>query len=268
MKLIGLEERKEIQMQILDAIDRFCSEYNITYSLSCGTLLGAIRHGGYIPWDDDIDIYMLRKDYIRFEQLFPEVYEGKYQLASLSRSEDWCNMFSKVWDNRTVVVEKSITSMNIGINIDIFPIDDVPDDENQWVMFNKQRRTDFEKTRMSSLKMSSDRPLWQNLLIPFINLRFLFFNRRKFAMYRNKMIQQFNDKGFKRVFETSSGMRVKKPFPKKLFQDIIYIPFEDHKYKGFKNYDEYLSDTFGDYMTPPPPEKRISFHTYETYWKD
>lgn len=267
MKLIELEERKEIQMQILDAVDHFCTVNNIPYSLSCGTMLGAIRHGGYIPWDDDIDIYMLRKDYDKFESLFPNIYQEKYQLASLTRLESWCNVYSKVWDNRTLIVEKILEQSEVGINIDIFPIDDVPDNDVEWIRFNKRRRKDFEITRKSALCVSKNRPIWQNLVIPLIRLRYIFLDRKKFGLYRNKMVQQFNGKGYNRVFETSSGMRVKKPFPKKLFNDLIYIPFENRKYQCFKNYDEYLTDTFGDYMTPPPIEKRISFHTYDTYWK-
>lgn len=268
MKLIELEERKELQMQILDAIDKFCLQHSIRYSLACGTMLGAVRHGGYIPWDDDIDIYMLREDYNRFEKLFPEVYEGHLELWSLTRTKHWDNIFSKISDNRTVIIEKILTNNGIGINIDIFPIDDVPDNEEDWVSFNKKRRSDCEKSRQYNRKISKERPLWQNILIPFLKLRYLFFNPRKFAEYRNCMVQQYNGKGYKRAFETTSGMFVKEPFPKSLFNELIDIPFENRRYKCFKDYDRYLTDTFGDYMTPPPPEKRKSLHTYDTYWKD
>lgn len=268
MKLIELEERKQIQMDILEAVDRFCAEHDIKYSLACGTLLGAVRHGGYIPWDDDIDIYMLRDDYAKFENEFPELWEGKYELVSLSRSPEWNNLFSKICDVRTLVVERILAQENLGINIDIFPIDDVPENNEEWLAFNKKRRKDFEVTRRAAMCVSPNRPFWQNILIRLMKLRFLFFNPRKFSLYRNDMIQQFNGKGYNKVFECSSGMRVKAPFPKQLFDSIVKIPFEDRNFCCFENYDEYLTDTFGDYMQLPPVEKRISFHTYDTYWKE
>lgn len=268
MQLIEIEERKQIQMDILEAVDRFCFKYDIKYSIACGTLLGAVRHGGYIPWDDDIDIYMLREDYERFEKLFPFLWEEKYELVSLKRNKNWNNLFSKVCDTRTLVVERILAQDGIGINIDIFPIDDVPDSDEEWRRFNSKRRKDFEKTRRSAMCVSPNRPWWQNLFIRVLKIRFAFFSPHKFSLYRNRMIQQFNGKGYKHVFETSSGMRVKSPFPKELFDKIIKIPFENRSFCCFENYNEYLTDTFGDYMRLPPAEKRISFHTYDTYWKE
>lgn len=268
MKQIELEERKQIQMDILESVERFCVEHHIKYSIACGTLLGAIRHGGYIPWDDDIDIYMLREDYNKFENEFPRLWEDKYELVSLNREPLWNNMFSKVCDTRTIVVERILAQEGIGINIDIFPIDDIPDNDEEWAKFNKQRRKDFELTRRAAMCVSPNRPWWENILIRLLKLRFIFFNPREFGFYRNEMIQQHNGKGYKRVFETSSGMRVKNPFPKELFDSIVKIPFEDRNFYAFQNHKEYLTCTFGDYMQLPPVEKRRSFHTYDTYWKE
>lgn len=267
MRLIELEERKQIQMQILDVVDEFCGEHNIKYSLSCGTLLGAIRHGGYIPWDDDIDIYMLREDYNRFEQEFPETYNGYLKLASLKRREDWTSMISKVYDDRTILKEHIIKCAPIGINIDIFPIDKVPEDKGEWLAFNKKRLSMLEFDRGSNRQISSKRPLWQNLAICLLKLRYIGYNRRAYIEKLEMYIQQFNSTDSSLVFETSSGARVKNPFPLRLFDSITEISFEDRKYKGFNDYHEYLTETFGDYMTPPPLDKRNSVHTYDSYWK-
>ena len=81
MRTIGIEERKQIQTEILDALHTFCQETGIRYSLACGSMLGAIRHKGYIPWDDDIDIYMLREDFERLDALFPDVYQDRFEMA-------------------------------------------------------------------------------------------------------------------------------------------------------------------------------------------
>ena len=106
MRKIELEEKKVLQIDILSAVDSFCKKNDIKYSLGYGTLLGAVRHGGYIPWDDDIDIIMLRDDFEKFEKLFPEKLDEKYVFNTLSREKRWHNSFGKVSDSRTLVVER------------------------------------------------------------------------------------------------------------------------------------------------------------------
>ena len=267
MRKILLEEQKVLQMNILDAVDKFCSEHSINYSMACGTLLGAIRHGGYIPWDDDIDIYMLREDYNRFEIEFPDNYEGKYCFATINKDERWSLAFGKVYDNRTYCVEKRSRSINPGINIDIFPIDDVPDNDEEWKTYNKQRKEKLIKLRHASLAFSSINSLKKNIGALVFSIRYFFFDRHKFAQEISRFAQIHNNNGYHRVFENAMGMAVKAPFRKSLFDETVYICFEDRKYKAFKDYDEFLTSVFGDYMTPPPPEKRVSFHTFDAYWK-
>ena len=132
MNEIQIEELREIQMSILDGVDKFCRAKDIKYSISGGTLLGAIRHKGYIPWDDDIDISMLREDYERFEKEFPECYEGHLCLATLRRRKDWTLAFGKVYDSRTMGFMIGNKSVVTGVNIDVFPLDDVPDINEEW----------------------------------------------------------------------------------------------------------------------------------------
>lgn len=269
MRLIKIEERKVLQMDILDAVDSFCSEQGIKYSIACGTMLGAIRHGGYIPWDDDIDIYMLREDYNRFENQFPELYKGKYALHSLSKDSKWFHTFAKIEDTRTILKEKKVKGLPIGVNIDIFIIDEVTDIPIEWKKFNHSRRIMYKKIQLASIRVSKDFSYFKNMIAIILNLVFITTNRHKLAMKMDKFIQKYNNKGFNWVFETTSGMFCKKPFPKALFNDIIDIKFEDRMYKGFKDYSTYLKSVYGDdYMTPPPPEKRTSYHTCNTFWKD
>lgn len=269
MREISLEELKSIQMDILEAVDGFCSEHGIRYSMSCGTMLGAIRHGGYIPWDDDIDIYMLREDYNKFEQCFPENYEGHYSLASLNRMESWVSPFSKVYDNRTETKELRSQSSGIGVNIDIFPIDEVPDDEEEWLSYNKERRAKILDLRHSGMVFSKMNSLIKNCAVLFYRAKFMLVSRKELGRRCERFAQIHNGKGYGRVFETTLGMSVKHPFAKVLFNELEYIPFEDRKFKGFKDHHEFLSCVFGEnYMTPPPMEKRVSEHTMTAYWKE
>ncbi len=137
----SVEEFKQIQIDILLAINKFCNEHNIKYSLACGTLLGAIRHKGFIPWDDDIDIYLLREDYNKLITVFPSLLDGKYSLNSLERNPLWNRPYAKAFDTQTIEIEAVRNNVpNMGIGIDVFPIDDVPDDDAEWKQFDKSRR--------------------------------------------------------------------------------------------------------------------------------
>ena len=267
MRVIGVEERKQIQIESLDALNSFCQETGIQYSLSCGTMLGAIRHKGYIPWDDDIDIYMLRGDYERLDALFPDVYQDRYQMASLSRRKDWGICFAKIYDNRTLVKEKKNKQHDIGISIDIFPVDEVPDDETDWKDFNNKRKTMINKLRLASIRFSRSHKWYNNMAL--VAIKTLYHHAHKRALAANAFIQQHNGKGYNRVFECCQGILAKNPFPRSLFNSLTETPFEGKTYLGFSDYETYLSLQFGeDYMTPPPPEKRNSYHTINSYWID
>ena len=124
MRKLVRKEIKNYQISILKAIDSFCKDKNITYFLSGGTLLGAARHAGYIPWDDDLDLMMPREDYDRFTNEFKNEYLKIYSLATVS---DCRFPFMKVYDKRTLVAEDSFKNeMVYGVFVDIFPLDKAP----------------------------------------------------------------------------------------------------------------------------------------------
>ena len=125
MKEISLNELRKIQIDILDKVHNFCIQNNITYFLSSGTLLGAIRHGGYIPWDDDIDLYMPRESYERFINIYKDDSHDT-RVITLYNNKEYYYPFAKVEDTNSIVIENVPEKFNIGINIDIFPIDGVP----------------------------------------------------------------------------------------------------------------------------------------------
>ena len=123
LRQIDIEELKKIQLDILIAVDDFCSKNNIKYFLSFGTLLGTIRHRGYIPWDDDIDIIMLRDDYNRFLETFNHSY---YKVNSIQNNPTYFLAFAKVTDERTVMQEEIVYPTEYGVYIDVFVVDGVP----------------------------------------------------------------------------------------------------------------------------------------------
>lgn len=267
-KQITKEQIKTLQMDVLSAVDEFCKNYGIRYSMACGTLLGAVRHKGYIPWDDDIDIYMLRGDYNIFVQNFPNLYKGCYCLASLNNTSYWDRPYAKVYDDRTLLIENATCSRNIGVNIDIFPIDEVPDKEVQWKKFNSKRRLLIQLFLVKTIKLRKNRPLKKNIYLAVMHTLLFPFSRRFISLLVERYITRNNGRGYRDVFECSLGLLLKHKFPKSLFDDLIYLQFEERYFMSFRDYDTYLKNAYGLYMQLPPVEKRITHHSYSAYWKD
>lgn len=265
MKEIGLDELKALQLDVLQAIHDFCQANGITYSLACGTALGAVRHHGYIPWDDDIDIYLLRKDYNRLMEIYPA--EGRFQLISMERNKEWDRPYAKAYDSDTVFEERYNCSVQIGVGIDVYPIDKVPDDFEEWKCFDGKRRRWQKYLIMKQILFSKERSLSKNLFILGAKALLLPFSRKTISAYIDKRIKAFNATNSTWVFESAQGMIQKNRFHERVFEQTIPIDFEDRKFMLFKDYDEYLSNGYGDYMKLPPVEKQVAHHAYKAYWK-
>lgn len=263
MREIGINELKELQVGVLEAIHSFCVENNITYSIACGTALGAIRHKGYIPWDDDIDIYLLRNDYNRLVVEFPELYANHIRLMSLERNTSWDRPYAKAYDDRTILLENKKV---LGVNIDIYPIDDVPDDDCEWRKYNMKRR--FWQRYYGYTGVLSGITWYKTFALRCIHFTTLFYPRKKMARYLNKLAQLNNNKGYSRVFECAQGMLQRHPFKKALFDNVVEVVFENKRFMVFYDADSYLTNAYGDYMQLPPEEKRVTHHSYKAYWKD
>ena len=124
MEELGIDKLKQIQLDMLKDIHTFCVEHEIRYSLAFGTLLGAVRHKGYIPWDDDIDIMMPREDYNRFIRSYGN---QTYKIADMSVNPNYGLPFAKVEDVLTVIEENVEGESVFGVYIDVFPVDSIPD---------------------------------------------------------------------------------------------------------------------------------------------
>lgn len=268
IRYIETDELKEICLEILQAVHGFCEENGIMYSLACGTLIGAVRHKGYIPWDDDIDLYMLRDDYNKFLSIFPQIYKDKYSLVSLERSSQWNCPFAKVFDIRTIMIEDKRTEIKgVGIGIDIFPIDNAPNDDIVWSKYEKRRRLLRNIYVMKDLRWRKSRSLLKNLLVQLCSIPLYFFSARFLASKMNVYSQKFNLEESKYYAENSYGEPYNERFSKSAFSKTIDWPFEKYMFKIMIGYDEYLRNFYGDYMQLPPLEKQTSHHHYVAYWK-
>ena len=269
MKKIELEELRVIQMDILSAVHHFCCKKNIKYSLACGTMLGCARHKGYIPWDDDIDICLLRDDYNRMVKEFPPLLNDRYKFCTMERDKKWASPYGKVCNEKTIIYEGK---NSFGINIDVFPIDKVPEDQEKWLTYDKLRRLII---RLYSERagdyyqyhFKKERNIFVNLTV--IGVKFIL-NRvpiNIIAKAVDKYAKIYNKSNSEKVFECVQGIFLKKPFSCTLFEELILMPFEDREFLAFKNYDEYLTNGFGNWRQLPPVEKRITHHIFQAWWK-
>lgn len=261
------EEVKEILLDLLWTFHRFCEEHDIRYSLDYGTLLGAIRHKGYIPWDDDIDVCMLRSEYEKLESVFPKEMENKYSFYSLNREKLWNRPYGKFFNTRTVEKEKSNNNIGTGLGIDVFPIDDVPDNTYIFDTFRKRRLLLIQASRIKSIVWSKKRNLIKNLFVVICQLILLPFSHRTIAKAIDRYIKTNNNRNYSFVYHSCDAVEGKYSYPKSFFNNYIDIPFEGYTFKIIAEYDKYLTQIYGDYMKLPPEEKRISHHAFEAWWK-
>lgn len=259
MNKIFDKEVKKIQMEILQNVHDFCVENDINYTLTFGTLLGAIRHRGYIPWDDDIDIAMPYPDYQKFIKLY-NLNNQHYKVIDVENDKKFPYIMAKIEKNNTLIKEPNV-DYDFGINIDLFPIYGMPNSlEKQEKHFNKIKRLQ-KLLRFKFIKYNKDRAWYKNFFVMIIRLIIKPFN---FYTLR-KLIRKYPYDKVKNVKITSFEMKKLSVFPKEYFEQKIKIGFEGQEYYIPLMYENILNSIYGNYMEFPPKEKQISHHCYDAY---
>ncbi len=268
-RITSIDELKKVQLDILLAVHSFCENNGINYSLAYGSLLGAIRHKGFIPWDDDIDICLLREDYKKLEKAFPSLLDERYVFLSLDRDKKWNRPYGMVYDSRTIQIEDAANNYkNVGVGIDVFPIDDICTDKAEFFSYNRKRMFMVYVLNCKFLKWRKDRSFIKNVVLLISKLVCTPFSCRHIAKKLDEYARLYNGKTTEFVYHSSdTDTHLFKQFPKSIFNSFINVAFESYSVKIMSGYDSYLSNIYGDYMTPPPLDKRVSSHICEAYWK-
>lgn len=260
MKQLNLQETKQIQLDILQSIHDCCVKKGIKYSICGGTLIGAVRHKGFIPWDDDIDIFLLREEYDKLINSFKDE-SGRYVLHCLENDPNYNYPFAKVEDSRTFIAEK-VTAYHIGVNIDVFPVDNCCDTEEEslaYIRGAKKYQTLYKGKLVIPGKRNS---FTTRLSIYGVKLITCFNSLRSLAEKLTKYSKGGKDYS-KYVATMVSGYGIKELQPRSNFSSFIMLPFEDREFLAIKEYDRYLKSVYGDYMKLPPEDKRHSPHTID-----
>lgn len=237
MKELTIKEKHEIILEIMKDIDKFCRENDIPYTISAGTMLGAMRHGGFIPWDDDADLFMLREDFDRFVKIYKS---PKYHLLFNTRGEKefLASGYAKVSDPATRI-EDNKTLTEYGVYVDIFPLDAVPEDPKE--------QHDF----MHSI-MSTHNRLHHRMKKDIVSIIKSY--RHSLDWWWNKLDSQVHSGKYDDsplVAQAIGTTNYRTVLEKSRFDSLVDIEFEGYKFLGFSDPHSYLVMLYGeDYMTP------------------
>ena len=263
-------------MEILKTVDSICKENNLTYSLYAGTLLGAVRHQGFIPWDDDLDICMPRADYDRFIKIWKKDPPKGYLLQNKDNSPDFTQTFTKIRKEHTAYCTEYDVDKKYhkGIFIDIFPIDRIPGPGIKRYIY----WLNCAKYQLLIHEFVPDMgPLPVRLFCKLYLSLYKGKNRKIQTRIVLDRLKKYNDDRTLPIVLSESLISMRKIYPAHLLDEMIRMKFEDGEFMCFKDWDTKLKNDFGDYMTMPPESQRIPTHrpvvldferSYEEYRKE
>ena len=247
------------QTEMLDVVDAFCKEHNIPYSLYAGTLLGAVRHKGFIPWDDDLDICMSRNNYNKFIELWTQSKPDGFILQNKETDSEFTQSFTKIRKENTSFLqyEWERGKYHTGIFIDIFPIDRIPENKIKKRFF-------YWHTMQYQLLTREFIPPKSNIIVKTVSKILLWVTPKdKRSFKRKKLLEKIvqynsNIKLGTVAIETMASM--KKIYSKNMLDEYVFLTFEGRDFMCFKEWEHYLTNKFGDYMQLPPEEERSWRH--------
>ena len=256
----------QIQRKLLDMLcwfHNYCIENEITYYAVGGTMIGSLRHKGFIPWDDDIDIAIPRKDYMRLIKVFKGIKDGYILESPYDMNNDYLYSYSKLYDTRTTLVEKTRKPCKRGVYIDIFPLDGIGNTFNEAVdNFKKIDRKNMLLMAKTCV-VRKDRAWYKNASIYVARLipNFLC-EDKQLSISIDQSASSINKDNSIYVANLMGAYRFKEITKREYFGTPTLYSFENIKIFGPEKYDKYLSGIYGNWRQLPPIEKRYTKHDF------
>ena len=265
MNLLSLNEIKQIEFDLLKHFDTFCRENGIRYMLSNGTLLGAVKYKGFIPWDDDIDVLVPREDYDRLIATFCD--SEQVQLMSFEREPKYRYPFAKLCDRTTIKDETSLDNgVTLGLNIDVFPLDAWEDDLQKAKREAASIKKNIDRLSLAKLRKpnasSALKRLVQGILMVPCKLQ-------GDGVFLRRIVQESNQA--QQEGKAYLGCKAwciygeREILPAEVFASTVNVEFEGQAFPAPVGYDTYLRSLYGDYHQDPPPEKQKTHHGFVAY---
>ena len=262
-----LNHLQELELMILKDFIKICEENDLTYYMYAGSLLGAIRHNGFIPWDDDLDVIMFRDDFERFKKIFIASNNDKYELLCNETNEDYFHLLAKLMLKGTKFEEPWVSQVDfhIGINMDIFVLDDLAE---EGFKRNYQLKKSFWYNKLMIMsKIKLDNLPIVTKVITHAGYHILNLFRINPSTLNRKclnFLKKYKNPNATHVFDISAtAEEYPQIFRKEDFKSVTRVKFEDIEVNAPINYDYILKSLYGDYMQVPPEEDRYN-HITET----
>ena len=253
----------QVDLDIAKAVVDLCDRHGLTYYMLGGTMLGAIRHQGFIPWDDDMDLGMPRDDYEKFLEIAPKELPAYLKVVNYRNDPNYMYYITRVLDTETKVIEERIGNDNKYTNasIDIFPIDGTPNNPIARkiyffrVLYHRALMSLCYKDSIDRQRKRSKKEqllLWIMERIPVEKLTTPYKQKCKI----DKLLRKQKIEGAKYIGNIMGAYRTREIVPAEFYGKGAYYPFEDMQLRGLEQYEAYLEYTYGDYMQLPPEDKR------------
>ena len=262
-KKLDIDEIKEVELGVMDYIHNICKEKGINYSLAYGSLLGAVRHKGFIPWDDDLDIALKRDEYDKLYQAISEDNNSVYKAVSWENDSRYPYPFYRVYDSRTVYENNYIQNdIELGICVDVFPFDDYKDVNKEITKLDMYRRLSVYTLYGIRNKKAGIKNIVRYLMLVVFRLtRVKTWNKKLNDCSRVPVNSEYID-------YLMESKKYSTKIDAKALDEVIECKFEDRVYNIPKDYDYILTTIYGsDYMEIPPLEKRIQHDVFVAYIK-
>lgn len=252
---------KSLELEIALEIKRICDEYDIKYSIAFGTLLGAVRHGGFIPWDDDIDIAMIRSEYDKFLNAAYKCINSRFEIVNYETNDKIGEPFTKIMLKGSVMQEKFAenTGAPCGVFVDVFPFDASPDN-NISRMIHRFLNYELRKRILIASKYNFNKTGLKGAIYKALS----FISKDKQKLVERYRINQnrYNTKETRNVVAMGGNYGyTKDTVPRDWFNEYVEIDFEGEKFSAFAQTEDFLKHYYGDYLKLPPIEQRINKHT-------
>ena len=258
-----MNKLQEKEFELLKLFIDICNKYDLKYYLVCGSALGAVKYKGFIPWDDDIDVALLRDDYEKFLEIAPHELPSWVFVQNCRTEPDYPHLGTKLRNTNTTYLEKDFKNLDLnqGIFIDVFPLDGYPNSIEEQKELEKKKMY-FYRRRFTKLA----KPIHKDILLTIYSLLYLFFgmfkNTQKACLGNEELIKKYSPKESELWCNYANSIRKYEYSPKSHYGEGIFMKFEGLDVRIPEDYDGYLTLKYGDYKADLPDKLKVPSHHY------